>query len=112
MSPAFAIAGEPTGEALAELAGAVGRATDRMRRMGRALSRKEHQNIGLERRLAALRERILRLRARVAAVMVLYEDYAESLAMDELQRRHDQVAHYLEQARLELAKTYDLAAGR
>ena len=82
-----------------------------MDRVVRALSPKQARGRGLERRLAALRERILRLRARVAAAVALYEDYAKSLAIGELQRRHGQVEHYLEQARLELAKTYDLAAG-
>jgi len=110
--PAFAMDGKPTGKALEELAGAVGRATDRMDRVVRALSPKEARSRELEHRLAALRERILRLRNRVAAAIALHENYAKSLAIDELERRKGQVEHYLEQARLELAKTYDLAAGK
>ncbi len=104
--------GEATGKALEDLASNMGHATERMDKVVRGLGPEETRGRGLEHRLAVLRERILRLHDRVATVIVLYEDYARTLAVDELQRRQSHVEHYLEQARLELAKTYDLAAGR
>ena len=83
--------------------------------MGRvvgALGRKEVRKEGVGERLAALRQRLLALRDRVAAAIELHESYASALATEELKRRQVQIEQYLEQARLELAKTYDLATER
>ena len=63
-------------------------------------------------RIAALRERILRLRARIESAIALYESYARSLALDELDHRQQLLEGLLEQASLELAKTYDQASDR
>ena len=63
-------------------------------------------------RIAALRARILALRARIAAAIADYESYTRALALAELQARQRQLEGYLEQARLELAKTYDQATER
>jgi hypothetical protein len=48
------------------------------------------------------------LRKRIAAAIELYERYAKALIIDELEDRRSRLEDYLQQARLELAKTYDL----
>ena len=63
-----------------------------------------------ERPNAELRKRILRLRGRVNNAITLNEGYTQALALDELKRRQRQLEGLLEQANLELAKTYDQAA--
>ena len=63
-------------------------------------------------RIAALRERILRLRVRIEGAIALYESYTRSLALDELDHRQQLLEGLLEQASLELAKTYDQASDR
>ena len=67
---------------------------------------------GLEQRIAALRARIFRLRARIANALVLYESYTQALALNELDRRRHLLEDLLEQASLELAKTYDQSSDR
>lgn len=101
---------EPVGEALQELAAALGSATDRVARLSRALDAESPGVDGLEARIAALRARILRLRDRVNTAIALNEGYTQALALDELKRRRHQLEGLLEQASLELAKTYDQAA--
>jgi hypothetical protein len=63
-------------------------------------------------RIAALRARILQLRERIANAIVLYESYTQALARDELDRRQHLLEDLLEQASLELAKTYDQTSDR
>jgi hypothetical protein len=58
--------------------------------------------------IAALQERARRLRERIAAAIDMQERYAKALILDELEQRQRRLELYLEQARLELAKTYDL----
>ena len=58
--------------------------------------------------IEALQERARRLRERIAAAIELYERYAKALIIDELEERRGRLEDYLQQARLELAKTYDL----
>jgi hypothetical protein len=101
----------PASEALQELANELAAAAERMARLDdyRDDSRPDS---GLAARLAALRERILALRERIAATIADYESYTRALALAELQGRQRQLEGYLEQARLELAKTYDQAADR
>ena len=107
---AFNAGAEPVGEALRELATELSSATDRMARLSKAFDAAPPAVDGLEGRIAALRERILRLRGRVNNVIALNESYIQALAVSELNRRQHQLKDLLEQARLELAKTYDKAA--
>lgn len=93
----------PVGEALRDLAAALGSATQRMV----ALSGSYDHDAGLQQRIAALRLRILKLRTRTAKALDLYEAYTRSLALDELDRRQRLLEGLLQQASLELAKTYD-----
>jgi hypothetical protein len=67
---------------------------------------------GLQERIAALRARILKLRARIANALVLYENYTRTMALEELDRRQLLLEDLLEQANLELAKTYDQSSDR
>jgi len=102
----------PVGEALRELAEAINSATDRMLQLGDSFDPGMDGMTDLSDRIAALRERILRLRARIESAIALYEDYARSLALDELDHRQQLLEGLLEQASLELAKTYDKASDR
>jgi len=52
------------------------------------------------------------LRARIANAIALYESYTQALALDELDRRQHLLEDLLEQASLELAKTYDQRSDR
>jgi tetratricopeptide (TPR) repeat protein len=102
----------PVGEALRELAEAINSATDRMLQLGDALDFGADGITDLSDHIAALRERILRLRVRIEGAIALYERYARSLALDELDHRQQLLEGLLEQASLELAKTYDQASDR
>ena len=106
----FHAAAEPVGAALLELAAALSSATDRMARLSRAVDAAPPGVDGLDARVAALRARILALRGRISNAIVLNESYIEARALDELDRRQHQLKDLLEQASLELAKTYDEAA--
>ena len=101
----------PASDALQKLATELAAAAERMARLGdyRDESRPDSD---LAARIAALRARILALRERIAAAIADYESYTRALALAELQGRQRQLEEYLEQARLELAKTYDQAADR
>ena len=101
----------PVGEALRELAAALNSATERMAQLGESYDPAEG-TAGLEERIAALRARILLLRARIANALALYERYTQALALNELDRRQHLLEDLLEQASLELAKTYDQASDR
>jgi hypothetical protein len=101
----------PVGEALRELATALNSATDRMLQLGESYDGMT-DSIDLRERIAALRQRILLLRARIENALALYEDYTQSLALDELDQRQQLLEDLLEQASLELAKTYDRASER
>jgi tetratricopeptide (TPR) repeat protein len=96
----------PVGEALRELAAALNSATERMAQLGESFD-PALGIVGLEERIAALRARILQLRVRIANALVLYENYTQALALNELDRRQLLLEDLLEQASLELAKTYD-----
>jgi tetratricopeptide (TPR) repeat protein len=98
----------PVGEALRDLAAALSSATQRMA----ALNGSYGEDAGLEQRIAALRLRILKLRARTAKALDLYENYTRTLALDELDRRQSLLEGLLQQASLELAKTYDQNSDR
>ena len=102
----------PVGEALRELAEAINSATDRMLQLGDTFDLEPGGMTDLSDRITALRERILRLRARIESALALYESYARSLALDELDHRQQLLEGLLEQASLELAKTYDQASDR
>ena len=95
----------PVGGALRELAAALNNSTERMAQLGEF----GNPDAGLVARAATLRERIARLRARIADAIALYEDYTRALALDELERHQQLLEDLLEQASLELAKTYDQA---
>jgi hypothetical protein len=102
-APGFNPGAVPVGEALRELAAALNRANQRMGELDESLE----QSAGLEQRRRALRARILKLRARIANAIALSENYTRALALDELDRRQLLLEDLLEQASLELAKTYD-----
>ena len=102
----------PVGEALRELAAAINSATDRMVQLGESFDPELDGMADLSERIAALRARILRLRERIENAIALYESYAQSLALDELDHRQQLLEDLLEQASLELAKTYDQASDR
>jgi hypothetical protein len=106
----FYAGAQPVGDALRELAVALSSATDRMARLSEAFDEAPPGVDGLEDRIAALRDRIFRLRGRVNHAIALNESYTQALALDELNRRQHQLEDLLEQASLELAKTYDQAA--
>lgn len=101
----------PVGKALRELAEALNSVTNRMVQLGASLD-STGENAGLEERIAALRARILKLRARIANAIALYESYMQALALNELDRRQHLLEGLLEQASLELAKTYDQSSDR
>jgi hypothetical protein len=101
----------PVGKALRELAEALNSVTNRMVQLGASLD-STGENAGLEERIAALRARILQLRARIANAIALYESYTQALALNELDRRQHLLEGLLEQASLELAKTYDQSSDR
>jgi hypothetical protein len=103
--PGFDPGAVPVGEALRELAAALNNATERMAGLDGAFD--PAAGAGLQERIAALRARILKLRARIANAIVLYENYTRAMALDELDRRQLLLEDLLEQASLELAKTYD-----
>ena len=101
----------PASETLQKLASELAAASERMARLGDYRD-KSRPGSNLAARIAALRERILALRERIAAAIADYESYTRALALAELQGRQRQLEGYLEQARLELAKTYDQATDR
>ena len=109
--PGFDPGAVPVGEALRELAAALNNATERMAGLDGAFD-PAGGIAGLEERIAALRARILKLRARIANAIVLYENYTRAMALDELDRRQLLLEGLLEQANLELAKTYDQSSER
>lgn len=98
----------PVGEALRDLATALSSATRRMA----ALDGLYGEDAGLEQRIEALRLRIIQLRGRTANALDLYENYTRSLALDELDRRQRLLEGLMQQASLELAKTYDQTSDR
>ena len=57
-----------------------------------------------------LRSRIGILRDRIARAIDLFEDYSTTIALNELEQRQQVLEGLLEQASLELAKTYDQSA--
>jgi hypothetical protein len=67
---------------------------------------------GLEEQIADLYARMLQLRARIANAIALYENHARVMALEELDRRQLLLEVLLEQASLELAKTYDQSSNR
>ena len=67
---------------------------------------------GLDGRIAALRSRMTKLRARITSAISLQQDYTRELALDELDQRQLLLERLLEQASLELAKTYDYSSDR
>jgi tetratricopeptide (TPR) repeat protein len=101
----------PVGEALRELAAALNSATGRMAQLGESFD-PVAGIAGLEEHIAALRARILQMRARIENAIALYESYTQALALDELDRRQQLLEDLLEQASLELAKTYDQTSDR
>jgi hypothetical protein len=109
--PGFNPGAVPVGEALRELAAALNNATERMAGLNGSFD-PDAGIAGLEERIAALRARILKLRARIANAIVLYENYTRAMALDELDRRQLLLEDLLQQASLELAKTYDQSSDR
>lgn len=110
--PGGAVDDRPPGEALQALAAELAAAAGRMASLPGERLQSPGGDSDLAARIAALRARILALRARIAAAIADYESYTRALALAELQARQRQLEGYLEQARLELAKTYDQATER
>ena len=99
----FDVGAVPVGEALRQLAAALNSATQRMVELNGSYD----AGTEMEQSIIALRERILTLRSRIANAISLYENYTRALALDELDGRQALLEDLLEQASLELAKTYD-----
>jgi hypothetical protein len=110
--PGRAVDERPAGEELQALATELAAAAERMASLPAERLQSPGGDSDLAARIAALRARILALRARIAAAIADYESYTRALALAELRARQRQLEGYLEQARLELAKTYDQATER
>ncbi|RDE22936.1 hypothetical protein DV711_10305 [Motiliproteus coralliicola] len=94
---------------LRELVRALAAGGERVGRLIRRFQKGESRRGELEGYLAALRDRIAGLQGRITAAIDAYERYARKLALAELERRRRRLEANLEQARLELAKSYDAA---
>jgi hypothetical protein len=95
-------------EALGGLSASMGQTNERIVRILQMLRERGHSGKDLGERIHALQERARRLRERIAGAIVLHERYAQALILNELAQRQSRLEDYLRQARLELAKTYDL----
>ncbi len=93
---------------LGGLSAALGRTNDRIAQIARKARDRRSGVKDYRALIEALQARALRLRERIAAAIELYERYARALIIDELEDRRSRLEDYLQQARLELAKTYDL----
>ena len=93
---------------LGGLSAALGRTNDRIAQIARKARDRRSGVKDYRALIEALQERARRLRQRIAAAIELYERYARALIIDELEDRRSRLEDYLQQARLELAKTYDL----
>jgi len=94
--------------ALGGLSAALGQTNDRIAQIARKARDRRSGVKDYRALIEALQERARRLRKRIAAAIELYERYAKALIIDELEDRRSRLEDYLQQARLELAKTYDL----
>ncbi|MGB5198406.1 MAG: hypothetical protein WBR56_00735 [Sedimenticolaceae bacterium] len=90
------------------LSAALGRTNDRIAQIARKARDRRSGVKDYRALIEALQQRARRLRERIAAAIALYERYAKALIIDELEDRRSRLEDYLQQARLELAKTYDL----
>jgi hypothetical protein len=90
------------------LSAALGRTNERIAQIARKARDRRSGVKDYRALIEALQERARRLRERIAAAIELYERYAKALIIDELEDRRSRLEDYLQQARLELAKTYDL----
>ncbi len=95
--------------ALAELAKALAVSGERINRLIGRFQRGESRAGEMSGYLDALRQRMLQLREQIMVAIGRYQHFAHSLALEALQRRQRQLQVNLEQARLELAKSYDAA---
>ncbi len=95
--------------ALAELANALAASGERIKRLIGRFQRGESRSGEMAGYLDVLRERMLQLRERITLAIGRYQRFTHALALQELQRRQQQLQANLEQARLELAKSYDAA---
>lgn len=102
--PDAAIAGKDLGG----LSAVLDRTDDRIAQIARKLRDQRSGVKDYRALIRALQERARRLRERIAAAIELHERYAKALILDELEDRQSRLEDYLRQARLELAKTYDL----
>jgi tetratricopeptide (TPR) repeat protein len=82
----------------------------RMQSLERALQQAPSGFDGFETRLAALRKRITDLRPQILAAIDAHTMFVKESALAQLERRKERLHRYLERARLDLAKTYDLSA--
>jgi hypothetical protein len=94
--------------ALGGLSAALSQTNDRIAQIARKARDRRSGVKDYRALIEALQERARRLRDRIAAAIDLYERYAKALVIDELEDRRSRLEAYLRQARLELAKTYDL----
>ncbi|MEH6649857.1 MAG: tetratricopeptide repeat protein [Motiliproteus sp.] len=100
---------QPLSPSLAELVTALSETRIRIRRIVSRAKLGSRPGGQLDEHIASLRQRIVLLRDRTVVAVEHYEQHARNLALEELQRSHDQLQHNLRQARLELAKSYDSA---
>jgi hypothetical protein len=101
----------PVGQALRELAATLNHTTENMTKLNQTFDHFADKNVQQE-RINKLHTRILKLRMRIANALKLYENYVATMALDELDRRQHLLEDLLEQASLELAKTYDQRSGQ
>ncbi|MEH6569072.1 MAG: tetratricopeptide repeat protein [Halioglobus sp.] len=99
----------PVGQALRELAVTLNNTTDKMAALNNT-SAHYLENKRRQERIDMLHARTLKLRMRIANALELYESYVAAMALGEFERRQHLLEDLLEQASLELAKTYDNSA--
>ncbi|HTP39340.1 MAG TPA: hypothetical protein VMI92_07165 [Steroidobacteraceae bacterium] len=95
---------------LREVDAALNEAQNRWVRVQRARSSVPTNTGEFAARIAALNERLIKLRAALAASAVDQDHYLESLAADELNAQKDRLGAYQVQARFALADIYDRAS--
>lgn len=99
----------PVGQALRELAVTLNNTTEKMAELNNTFD-PYSENERRQERISMLHARTLKLRMRIANALKLYENYVSAMALSEFGRRQHLLEDLLEQASLELAKTYDNSA--
>ena len=99
--------GEPNDNAVLTPPATMASAAPQAKQPGRALEATPRDSEQFGERIAALRARILALRPWIASALKAHTGYLNALALRDLEGRRNRLQSFLEQAQLELAKTYD-----